>query len=59
MHHPRVDDPARPAVVRPAGYGVTGRAARCARDDRVGYGIFELGSIGRHTPSGSTGKEAL
>ncbi|MFJ5218028.1 hypothetical protein ACIP98_25320 [Streptomyces sp. NPDC088354] len=46
-------------VVRPAGYGVTDHAARCAGDGRVGCGIFELGSIGRHTPSGSTGKEAL
>ncbi|MFD3451568.1 hypothetical protein ACFWVC_05255 [Streptomyces sp. NPDC058691] len=58
-HDLRADDPPRPvpSCARPGTESPI--MPRCARDGRVGYGIFELGSIGRHTPSGSTGKEAL
>ncbi|MCD9877296.1 hypothetical protein [Streptomyces guryensis] len=37
-----------------AAYGVTDHAARFRLDGRVGYGIFEHGSFGRHDPSGFT-----
>jgi hypothetical protein len=43
----------------PAAYGVTDHAARFAWAGRVGYGIFEHGSFGRHIPSGFTGQEAM
>ncbi|MFE5922508.1 hypothetical protein ACWCQZ_31965 [Streptomyces sp. NPDC002285] len=35
-----------------AAYGVTDHAARFRLDGRVGHGIFEHGSFGRHDPSG-------
>jgi hypothetical protein len=37
-----------------AAYGVTDHAARFRLDGRVGHGIFEHGSFGRHDPSGFT-----
>ncbi|MDC0769720.1 hypothetical protein [Streptomyces sp. HD] len=37
-----------------AAYGVTDHAARFRLDGRVGHGIFEHGSFGRHAPSGFT-----
>lgn len=55
----RAYDLTDPAVTAPAAYGVTDHAARFAWDGRVGYGIFEHGSFGRHTPSGFTGQEAM
>ncbi|MFF7950959.1 hypothetical protein [Streptomyces griseorubiginosus] len=38
-----------------AAFGVTDHAARFRLDGRVGHGIFEHGSFGRHDPSGFTG----
>ncbi|MFG2556434.1 hypothetical protein ACGFWF_41870 [Streptomyces sp. NPDC048581] len=35
-----------------AAYGVTDHAARFRLDGRIGHGIFEHGSFGRHDPSG-------
>lgn len=55
----RAYDLTDPAVTAPAAYGVTDHAARFAWDGRVGYGIFEHGGFGRHTPSGFTGQEAM
>lgn len=37
-----------------AAYGVTDHAARFRLDGRIGHGIFEHGSFGRHDPSGFT-----
>jgi len=37
-----------------AAYGVTDHAARFRFDGRLGHGIFEHGSFGRHDPSGFT-----
>ncbi|MEU3795056.1 hypothetical protein [Streptomyces fructofermentans] len=48
-----------PAVLAPAAYGVTDHAARFTFDGRVGYGIFEHGSFGRHDPSGFTGFDSV
>lgn len=42
-----------------AGYGVTDHAARFRLDGRVGHGIFEHGSFGRHDPSGFTGFDSV
>ncbi|MFJ3671632.1 hypothetical protein ACIPSE_34745 [Streptomyces sp. NPDC090106] len=42
-----------------AAYGVTDHAARFRLDGRVGYGIFEHGSFGRHDPSGFTGFDSV
>ncbi|MFP3990000.1 hypothetical protein U9R90_21515 [Streptomyces sp. E11-3] len=42
-----------------AGYGVTDHAARFTLDGRIGYGIFEHGSFGRHDPSGFTGFDSV
>ena len=42
-----------------AAYGVTDHAARFRLDGRVGHGIFEQGSFGRHDPSGFTGFDSV
>ncbi|MFD8721777.1 hypothetical protein ACFV2H_28265 [Streptomyces sp. NPDC059629] len=42
-----------------AAYGVTDHSARFRLDGRVGYGIFEHGSFGRHGPSGFTGFDSV
>ncbi|MCX5365169.1 hypothetical protein OG864_41495 [Streptomyces sp. NBC_00124] len=42
-----------------AAYGVTDHAARFRLDGRIGHGIFEHGSFGRHDPSGFTGFDAV
>ncbi|MGW5656241.1 hypothetical protein [Streptomyces humi] len=42
-----------------AAYGVTDHSARFRLDGRVGYGIFEHGSFGRHDPSGFTGFDSV
>lgn len=42
-----------------AAYGVTDHAARFRLDGRVGHGIFEHGSFGRHDPSGFTGFDSV
>lgn len=41
-----------PAVARRVPFGVIDHTARARIGDRVGYGIFEHGTIGRHDPSG-------
>ncbi|MEU8775647.1 hypothetical protein [Streptomyces sp. NPDC048606] len=43
-----------PAAHPAAAFGVTDHAARFTLDGRVGHGIFEHGSFGRHDPSGFT-----
>nr|WP_206327657.1 hypothetical protein [Streptomyces sp. S3(2020)] len=42
-----------------AAYGVTDHAARFRLDGRIGHGIFEHGSFGRHDPSGFTGFDSV
>ncbi|MEU9152175.1 hypothetical protein AB0D59_16900 [Streptomyces sp. NPDC048417] len=42
-----------------AAYGVTDHSARFRLDGRVGHGIFEHGSFGRHDPSGFTGFDSV
>ncbi|MFI6015193.1 hypothetical protein ACIBAG_41575 [Streptomyces sp. NPDC051243] len=42
-----------------AAYGVTDHAARFSLDGRVGHGVFEHGSFGRHDPSGFTGFDSV
>nr|WP_157167155.1 hypothetical protein [Streptomyces typhae] len=51
----RTYDLADPSVHPLAGYGVVDHAARFTLDGRVGHGVFEHGSFGRHDPSGFTG----
>ncbi|WP_063760714.1 hypothetical protein [Streptomyces aureocirculatus] len=51
----RTYDLAEPSAHPLAGYGVTDHAARFTLDGRVGHGIFEHGTFGRHDPSGFTG----
>ncbi|WP_242587054.1 hypothetical protein [Streptomyces sp. MST-110588] len=51
----RTYDLSDPAAYPLAAYGVTDHAARFTLGDRVGHGIFEHGSFGRHDPSGFTG----
>ncbi|MFJ5262699.1 hypothetical protein ACIQAC_19740 [Streptomyces sp. NPDC088387] len=48
----RTYDLSDPAAHPLAGYGVTDHAARFRLEGRVGHGIFEHGSFGRHDPSG-------
>ncbi|WP_424214847.1 hypothetical protein ACN20G_23805 [Streptomyces sp. BI20] len=48
----RVYDLSDPAAHPMAAYGVTDHAARFTLDGRIGHGIFEHGSFGRHDPSG-------
>ncbi|WP_370268376.1 hypothetical protein [Streptomyces sp. V4I8] len=50
----RTYDLSDPAAHPLAAYGVTDHAARIRLDGRVGHGIFEHGSFGRHDPSGFT-----
>lgn len=50
----RTYDLSDPAAHPLAAYGVTDHAARFRLDGRVGHGIFEHGSFGRHDPSGFT-----
>ncbi|MGW7454516.1 hypothetical protein [Streptomyces sp. NPDC054787] len=50
----RVFDLSDPAAHPMAAFGVTDHAARFTLDGRVGHGIFEHGSFGRHDPSGFT-----
>ncbi|MFE1840765.1 hypothetical protein [Streptomyces sviceus] len=42
-----------------AAFGVTDHAARFRLDGRLGHGIFEHGSFGRHDPSGFTGFDSV
>ncbi|MGA4843211.1 hypothetical protein [Streptomyces sp. G45] len=55
----RAYDLSDPAAHPLAGYGVTDHAARCTLDGRVGHGVFEHGTFGRHDPSGFTGFDAV
>ncbi|WP_330303112.1 MULTISPECIES: hypothetical protein [unclassified Streptomyces] len=55
----RVYDLADPAAHPLAAYGVIDHSARFTLDGRVGYGIFEHGSFGRHDPSGFTGFDSV
>ncbi|WP_405782520.1 hypothetical protein [Streptomyces sp. NBC_00859] len=48
-------DMSDPAAHPAAAYGVTDHAARFTLDGRIGHGIFEHGSFGRHDPSGFAG----
>ncbi|MFM9373562.1 hypothetical protein [Streptomyces sp. Da 82-17] len=48
-----------PAAHPLAAYGVTDHAARFTLDGRIGHGIFEHGSFGRHDPSGFTGYDSV
>ncbi|UQX00190.1 hypothetical protein [Streptomyces sp. RerS4] len=50
----RVYDLSDPAAHPMAAFGVTDHAARFTLDGRIGHGIFEHGSFGRHDPSGFT-----
>ncbi|GGO50882.1 hypothetical protein [Streptomyces lasiicapitis] len=51
----RTYDLSDPAAHPLAAYGVIDHAARFTLDGRVGHGIFEHGTFGRHDPSGFTG----
>ncbi|MFD9905701.1 hypothetical protein [Streptomyces sp. NPDC059063] len=51
----RTYDLSDPAAHPLAAYGVIDHAARCTLDGRVGHGIFEHGTFGRHDPTGFTG----
>ncbi|MFL4902908.1 hypothetical protein ACJ6WF_06930 [Streptomyces sp. MMS24-I2-30] len=51
-------DPPAPPSSR-AAFGVVDHSARFRFDGRVGYGIFEHGSFGRHDPSGFTGFDSV
>ncbi|MFB9513089.1 hypothetical protein [Streptomyces purpureus] len=55
----RVYDLADPTAHPMAAFGVTDHAARFTMDGRVGHGIFEHGSFGRHDPSGFTGYDSV
>ncbi|MGW1890684.1 hypothetical protein ACWCP6_10575 [Streptomyces sp. NPDC002004] len=55
----RTYDLSDPAEHPLAAYGVTDHAARFTLDGRVGHGIFEHGSFGRHDPSGFTGFDSV
>ncbi|MEU6894376.1 hypothetical protein ABZ934_21715 [Streptomyces sp. NPDC046557] len=48
----RVYDLSDPGAHPMAAFGVTDHSARFTLDGRVGHGIFEHGSFGRHDPSG-------
>lgn len=48
----RVYDLSDPAAHPTAAFGVTDHSARFTLDGRIGHGIFEHGSFGRHDPSG-------
>ncbi|MFJ6720595.1 hypothetical protein [Streptomyces sp. NPDC091259] len=50
----RVYDLSDPGAHPMAAFGVTDHSARFTLDGRVGHGIFEHGSFGRHDPSGFT-----
>ncbi|MCX5076548.1 hypothetical protein OHA84_07805 [Streptomyces sp. NBC_00513] len=50
----RVYDLSDPTAHPMAAFGVTDHSARFTLDGRVGHGIFEHGSFGRHDPSGFT-----
>ncbi|MGI5448630.1 hypothetical protein ACQEVM_23270 [Streptomyces sp. CA-243310] len=50
----RVYDLSDPTAHPTAAFGVTDHSARFTLDGRVGHGIFEHGSFGRHDPSGFT-----
>ncbi|MFG2478121.1 hypothetical protein [Streptomyces fagopyri] len=55
----RTYDLSDPAAHPRAAYGVVDHAARCTLDGRIGHGIFEHGSFGRHDPSGFTGFDSV
>jgi hypothetical protein len=55
----RTYDLSDPSAHPLAAYGVTDHAARFRLDGRVGHGIFEHGSFGRHDPSGFTGFDSV
>lgn len=50
----RVYDLSDPTAHPMAAFGVTDHAARFTLDGRIGHGIFEHGSFGRHDPTGFT-----
>ncbi|WP_264202969.1 hypothetical protein [Streptomyces bambusae] len=50
----RTYDLSDPAAHPMAAFGVTDHSARFTLDGRIGHGIFEHGSFGRHDPSGFT-----
>lgn len=50
----RVYDLSDPGAHPMAAFGVTDHSARFTLDGRIGHGIFEHGSFGRHDPSGFT-----
>ena len=52
-------DLADPAAHPMAAFGVVDHSARFTLDGRVGHGIFEHGSFGRHDPSGFTGYDSV
>ncbi|MFI0239592.1 hypothetical protein [Streptomyces sp. NPDC016845] len=55
----RAYDLSDPAAHPRAAFGVTDHAARFTLDGRVGHGIFEHGSFGRHDPSGFAGFDSV
>ncbi|MFJ3305458.1 hypothetical protein ACIPSA_20500 [Streptomyces sp. NPDC086549] len=55
----RTYDLSDPSAHPRAAFGVTDHAARFRLDGRLGYGIFEHGSFGRHDPSGFTGVDSV
>ncbi|MEN8652754.1 hypothetical protein ABCR94_19700 [Streptomyces sp. 21So2-11] len=55
----RTYDLSDPAAHPMAAYGVTDHAARFTLDGRIGHGIFEHGTFGRHDPSGFTGYDSV
>jgi hypothetical protein len=55
----RTYDLSDPSAHPRAAYGVVDHAARFTLDGRVGHGIFEHGSFGRHDPSGFTGFDSV
>jgi len=55
----RTHDLADPTAHPLAAYGVIDHAARFTLDGRIGHGIFEHGSFGRHDPSGFTGFDSV
>ncbi|MFE0510201.1 hypothetical protein [Streptomyces sp. NPDC058964] len=55
----RTYDLSDPSAHPLAAFGVTDHAARFRLGDRIGHGIFEHGSFGRHDPSGFTGFDSV
>ncbi|MFE9258327.1 hypothetical protein [Streptomyces sp. NPDC006879] len=55
----RVYDLGEPSAHPMAAFGVTDHSARFTFDGRIGHGIFEHGSFGRHDPSGFADYDSL